>query len=105
MKRQALETGAIPTPEWFAERIDGRVPLVTTGVFGAPRTPENAMTQGGDFIGVARAGIGHPDWPRYLEKGSEPPKRPPFSPDWLEQASLSPVFVDYMRRWDGFVEP
>jgi 2,4-dienoyl-CoA reductase-like NADH-dependent reductase (Old Yellow Enzyme family) len=91
--------------EWFAERIDGRVPLVTTGGVWSASDAENAMTQGGDFIGVARAGIGHPDWPRYLEKGSEPPKRPPFSPDWLEQASLSPVFVDYMRRWDGFVEP
>jgi 2,4-dienoyl-CoA reductase-like NADH-dependent reductase (Old Yellow Enzyme family) len=91
--------------EWFAERIDGRLPLVTTGGVWNASDAENAMTQGADFIGVARAGIGHPDWPRYLKKGSEPPKRPPFSPDWLEQASLSPVFVDYMRRWDGFVEP
>ena len=89
--------------EWFAERIDGRVPLVTTGGVWSALDAEKAMRQGGDFVGVARAGIGHPDWPTYLVEGHPEPKRPPFTSQELMEAHLSPVFVDYMRRWDGYV--
>ena len=54
-------------------------------------------------MGVARAGIGHPDWPRQLASGNPEPTRPPFTPEHLATADLSPPFIDYMRRWKGFV--
>ena len=94
-----------PYTTWFREALAENLPLISTGGVWDAADALKVMEQGADAVGVARAGIAHPDWPHYMEEGSEPPTRPPFSPEWLEQASLSPVFVDYMRRWDGFVEP
>ena len=31
------------------------------------------------------------------------PGRPPFTTEHLKDAKLSEVFIDYMRRWEGFV--
>lgn len=90
---------------WFRDVLRNDLPLISTGGVWDAADARTVMDQGADMVGVARAGIAHPDWPRFLEEGCEAPKRPPFSPDWLKQASLSSVFVDYMRRWDGFVEP
>ena len=61
------------------------------------------LGEGADLIGVARVAIGHPAWPEGLTEGGYAPSRPPFTPGELEAADLSPVFVDYMRRWKGFV--
>ena len=79
------------------------MPLMTTGGIWTGDDAKRAMHQGGDFVGVARAGIAHPIWPSYLAAGSEEPSRPPFTKEWLTDASLSQTFIDYMRRWDGFV--
>ena len=55
------------------------------------------------MVGVARAGIGHSNWASNLGSGDYDPDRPPFTPEHLLEQGLSPVFVDYMRRWKGFV--
>ena len=86
-----------------AKRINGKLPLISTGGVWNAQEAKMLCEQGADLVGVARAGIAHPDWPTYLEDGENTPKRPPFSADELEKAALSPVFVEYMRRWDGFV--
>ena len=94
-----------PYTAWFSKRINGKLPLISTGGVWNAQEAKMLCEQGADLVGVARAGIAHPDWPTYLEDGENTPKRPPFSADELEKAALSPVFVEYMRRWDGFVEP
>lgn len=94
-----------PYTAWFSKRINGKLPLISTGGVWNAQEAKMLCEQGADLVGVARAGIAHPDWPTYLENGENTPKRPPFSADELEKAALSPVFVEYMRRWDGFVEP
>ena len=94
-----------PYTAWFSKRINGKLPLISTGGVWNAQEAKLLCEQGADLVGVARAGIAHPDWPTYLENGENTPKRPPFSADELEKAALSPVFVEYMRRWDGFVEP
>jgi 2,4-dienoyl-CoA reductase-like NADH-dependent reductase (Old Yellow Enzyme family) len=76
---------------------------MTTGGIWTGDDAMKAVQQGGDFVGVARAGIAHPDWPRYLADGSEEPSRPPFTEESLAKASLNQTFIEYMRRWDGFV--
>ena len=88
----------------FRENLPDHLPLFTTGGVWNAEEAGKAVEQGGDFIGVGRAGIGHPDWPRYLREGAAEPLRPPFSVNHLASAGLSPTFIDYMRRWDGFVE-
>ena len=62
------------------------------------------MEQGADFIGVARAGIGHPFWAKNIIDDTYNPKRPPYSADYLKKVSLSENFIKYMRNWKGFVE-
>ena len=56
-----------------------------------------------DFVGVARVAIAHPNWAQGLSDTNYEPKRPPFTRDELLTADLSPVFVDYMCNWKGFV--
>ena len=92
-----------PFTSIFRERMPDSMPLITTGGIWTKDDATRAMQQGGDFVGVARAGIAHPNWPSYLNEGSEAPSRPPFTEEWLAGASLNPRFIDYMRRWDGFV--
>ena len=88
----------------FRENLPDNLPLFTTGGVWSAEEAGLAVDQGGDFVGVGRAGIGHPDWPQYLRGEGSEPLRPPFSVNHLATAALSPTFIDYMRRWDGFVQ-
>lgn len=92
-----------PFTSIFREQLPSAMPLMTTGGIWTADDARKAMNQGGDFVGVARAGIAHPNWPAYLAAGAEEPSRPPFTEEWLTEATLNATFIDYMRRWDGFV--
>ena len=61
------------------------------------------MNEGADLVGVGRVGIAHPDWPLGLQDLDYSPNPPPFTTQHLESVSLSPVFVEYMHRYRGFV--
>ena len=87
----------------FREATPAHLPLFTTGGIWTAADARLAMKQGGDLVGVGRAGIPHADWPSYLEAGSKEPSRPPFTPTRLKKAMLNPTFIEYMRRWEGFV--
>ena len=89
----------------FRQNCPAHLPLITTGGVWDADDAVMAMEQGGDFVGVGRAAIAHPNWPIHLQDGADPPARPPFSAEHLASAGLNPTFVQYMRRWDGFVEP
>ena len=89
----------------FRQNCPAHLPLITTGGVWDADDAVMAMEQGGDFVGVGRAAIAHPNWPIHLQDGAEAPARPPFSAEHLASAGLNPTFVQYMRRWDGFVEP
>ena len=63
------------------------IPLITTGaVWDKDDAVSRGHVAGGDFVGVARAGIAHPDWPSYLVEEPSPTK-PPFTPEWLAEAT------------------
>ena len=92
-----------PYTAWYAERIDGAIPLITTGTVWDGADARKAMEQGADLVGVGRVGIAHPNWPELLVTPNAKVPRPPFTEEHLSTAGLSPVFIDYMRRWKGFV--
>lgn len=102
-KTGVLNGDVRPFTSIFREHLPSTMPLITTGGIWTGDDAKKAMQQGGDFVGVARAGIAHPNWPAYLADGSEEPSRPPFTEEWLTDASLNETFIAYMRRWDGFV--
>lgn len=87
----------------FHAALSGSLPLLSTGGVWTEADAERVLGEGADLVGVARVAIAHPDWPLHLGNGGHAPPRPPFTPEQLAAAALSPVFVDYMRRWRGFV--
>ena len=87
----------------FSEIIPDNMPLISTGAIWSSEDAQYVLDEGADLVGVARVGIAHPDWPKYLEDISYSPQRPPFSEKHLLDVDLSPVFVEYMKRWKNFV--
>ena len=87
----------------FRAALPEGYPLLSTGAIWDGADAAFVLGEGADLVGVARVAIGHPAWPEGLAEDGYAPARPPFTPEVLEAADLSPVFVDYMRRWKGFV--
>ena len=88
----------------FREVVPRNIPLISTGAVWTSSDAQWLMSEGADIVGVARVGIAHPDWPKFLSDEKYQPQRPPFSVEHLENAELSPVFIEYMKRWKNFVE-
>ena len=74
--------------EWFIESIDKIPPVISTGNIWSALDAKKTMEQGADFIGVARAGIGHPFWAKNIIDDTYNPKKPPYSADYLKKVSL-----------------
>ena len=90
--------------EWFTSTICDLPPIICTGGVWDNADAISVFSQGADFVGVARAGIAHPDWAMKISNQDYKPQKQPFSSLQLEEAVLSRKFIDYMRLWDGFVE-
>ena len=87
----------------FRNVIPAEFPLISTGAVWDTKEAQWLIDEGADIVGVARVGIAHPDWPQNLADENYQPQRPPFSVKHLESVDLSPVFIDYMKRWKNFV--
>lgn len=76
-------------------------------VAGNIRTGEDAqkvLDAGVDFVSIGRSGILHHDFPkRVIDNPLFIPIENPVSVSYLKDEGLSDVFIDYMRRWEGFV--
>ena len=87
----------------FREVLPNDFPLISTGSIWTRDDVQFVMNEGADLVGVGRVGIAHPDWPLGLQDSDYSPNPPPFTTQHLESVSLSPVFVEYMHRYRGFV--
>ena len=74
-----------------------------TGLVWSAADAQFVLDQGAQAVGVARVALPHPDWASLVADLAYNPKASPFTPEELRSADLSPTFVDYMRRWRGFV--
>ena len=83
--------------------IDNRIPIISTGSVWTGEDAHFLLQEGAEGVGVARVALPFPDWPHSSASLNYSPAKPPFSPGMLMEAELSPIFVDYMRRWKGFV--
>ena len=79
------------------------IPIVSTGSVWSAADAQFVLDQGAQAVGVARVALPHPDWASLVTNMSYNPKVAPFTPEELRSAELSPTFVEYMRRWRGFV--
>lgn len=89
---------------WFREALPSGVPVMVAGEIWSGKDAANAMDQGADFVALGRAGIGIPDWPARAKEPGFNPEKPPYTPEHLRACDLSDAFIDYMRRWQGFVQ-
>jgi len=99
-KESTLQGQTKKLTEWFTSTIPDLPPVITTGRIWTHEDCVSGMSQGAQLVGSARASIGNPDWAAHI-CSSRPyrPLPPPYSEAHLQQCSLSPVFVYYMRRW------
>ena len=78
------------------------LPLISTGAVWSAQDAQFVLDEGADFVGVARVAmlilIGLNSCQIYLYSPQTSVYRKSSS-----RVDLSPVFVDYMRAWKGFV--
>ena len=87
----------------FRQVIPKSLPLISTGAVWDAKDAQWLIDEGADIVGVARVAIAHPEWPTLLMDSNYQPQRPPFSVEHLANVDLSPVFIEYMKRWKNFV--
>ncbi len=90
--------------EWFTSEVENLPPVISTGSVWSQKDALAVLAQGADLVGVGRAGIAHPDWGKYCGDIGYDPQRPPFNKAYLRSVALSDPFIQYMRRWKGFVD-
>lgn len=93
----------MPLTTLFRDVLSEEVPLIVTGGVWTPDQALQVMDQGADLVGLGRAAIGNPNWPIHARQPDFEPEMPPFSEDDLRSKGLSDGFVQYMKRWKGFV--
>jgi 2,4-dienoyl-CoA reductase-like NADH-dependent reductase (Old Yellow Enzyme family) len=82
----------------------GSVRLGVAGNIRTPKEAEAAMDSGVDWIMLGRAAILHHDFPaRYKSDPRFTPVSLPVRAEHLAREGLSPTFIDYMRKREGFV--
>lgn len=75
------------------------VPIVVAGKVWTREDADRLLAMGADFVALGRSAIANPDWPKLTGE----PRRPPLTAAELRARGLSPVFVEYMRKFKGFL--
>ncbi|WP_085810935.1 NADH:flavin oxidoreductase [Sphingomonas sp. TZW2008] len=91
---------------FFTDLPRGDVRLGAAGKIMSAADAAAAIDAGCDFVVIGRAAILRHDFPKRVAADpnyTSPPT--PVSAQHLLDEGLSPLFVDYMRNWAGFVEP
>jgi len=87
----------------FRDAIPADVPVITAGNLWTESDALAQLDHGADAVALGRAAIANPDWPRRVAGDGTEPRRPPLSAAELRARGLGPAFVEYMRKWPGFV--
>lgn len=78
--------------------------IISTGGIWSSMDAQNTLKQGADIVGVGRVAIAFPKWADKISRLNYNPQRPPFSINHLKKAKLGDQFINYMKKWDNFVE-
>ncbi|MCC5918746.1 MAG: NADH:flavin oxidoreductase [Cryomorphaceae bacterium] len=88
----------------FKNFVPKAVPIMTAGEIWHSEDAEKVRQYGADILALGRVAIGHPNWVKEAAAPNYQPQKPPFSVAHLRRSGLSPIFIDYMRRWPNFVD-
>jgi len=92
-----------PLITYFREKVKSDVAIMVAGGIWTAADAAKAMDAGADFVALGKVAIGVPDW---LSKAHDPnftPPYPPFTPEQLRNADVGEKFIEYLKRWKGFV--
>lgn len=92
--------------DYFLELDRGSTRLGVAGKIDSAAAARACIGDGFDFVSIGRAAIVHHDFVQRI--AAEPDFAMtdlPVTVGWLRQEGLGPAFIDYMRRWEGFVAP
>lgn len=83
--------------------VPRETPIVVAGQFWSPEEVGAWQERHPSLIALGRSAILNPDWPERAGETGWAPRRPPMSPSDLVARDVSPSFVEYLRKWKGFV--
>ncbi len=92
-----------PLVTWFREALPRDTALITAGGIWTVDDATRILSYGADLVALGRVAIGVPSWPSDARKPGFVPALPPYIPEFLKSADLGNAFIEYMRRWPGFV--
>lgn len=92
---------AHPTP-LFRAAVGDAVRIVTAGGVWTRQDAEAQLALGADAVALGRAAIANHDWPKRVAE-QRALAVPPLSPERLMAEGASAGFVEYLRKWKGFV--
>jgi 2,4-dienoyl-CoA reductase-like NADH-dependent reductase (Old Yellow Enzyme family) len=93
-----------PLIDWFTELDRGTTRLGVAGKIKTGPACTAALEAGADFVLIGRGAVLHHDFPELVRQNPNfEPIALPASREHLRQEGLSPVFIDYMNNWKGFV--
>ena len=87
----------------FRDALPSEVPLITAGQLWTTEDALKQLEHGADAVALGRAAITTPDWPKRVVAEGLEPLMPPVSAQQLRDRALSETFVNYMKRWPGFI--
>ncbi len=93
-----------PLIDWFVDLPRGQTRLGVAGKLTAGADCRRVLAQGADFVLIGRGAVLHHDFPKKI--AAEADFRSialPVTRAHLRNERLSPVFIDYMNNWKGFV--
>lgn len=81
------------------------VKLTVAGNIRTGADVHRILNAGVDFATIGRSAILHHDFPkRVIENSNFEPIKIPVTEGYLQNEGLSKTFINYMRRWEGFVK-
>jgi len=89
----------------FTELDFNNVLLTVAGKISTGNDVHNIINSKVDFVTIGRSAILHHDFPQKVIENSEfEPITLPVTKEYLNKEGLSDIFVNYMKKWPGFVE-
>jgi len=89
---------------YFRDILPAKTAVIVAGEIWSREDGERAISFGADIVSLGKSAIGMPEWPKLIQDTDFVPIRPPYTIEHLLKAGLSLKFIDYMKRWKGFVD-
>ncbi len=94
-----------PLINYFTELHLNKTKLTVAGNIKSASDVQAVIDMGVDFVSIGRAGILYHDFPKQVMNNPNfEPISTPVSESYLKHQGLGPEFIEYMKKWDGFVK-